>query len=351
MAKTKSKKSPAFLFIVFFIVIIAIMFIANQNKTDEVVLKMPFNEGIRSLSTFGNKLLAVASDGKIFFWDWTGLDQNVITGKTAFEQALLLDNDSVISVRQGYSCAVVISSAGGENIEKEIRLGSGANRGVVTANRDRSVIVAILAVSSNSKPSTDYKFYNINVEMESASKMALVSDNSSLIQLADFAVSDDGRFLAAAGAQDHKARMVLVDIEQKRIIWGKIYESPDSFGSAVFSFDGKTIYAGGGDRVVYYINAADGEVVDQFDFQIEASAAHETSSIRSITISPDGSMMAYTHGFLVYVFDHKNKTEIHSQYPGHKLAGPVAFSPDSTQLATSSLRQGGVIRILPIPEH
>ncbi|MCK5563834.1 MAG: hypothetical protein KAJ07_01190 [Planctomycetes bacterium] len=351
MSKTKQNKKPALLFVGGFIVIIVVMLIANQSKDVEVVLEMPRNEGIRSLSTYDNRLLAVASDGKTFLWDWNSLDQKAINGTSAFGQALLLDADSVVSIKQGRSSAVVVSSVQGEKIEKEIRLSSDTDLGTIISSRDRNALVAVLAVSSDSKDLTDYKFYNIDLERKRSSRITQVSDDNSLIQLTDFAVSDDGGFVTAAGEQDHKARLVLVDITRGRVTWDKTYASPDGFGAVVFSFDGKTIYAGGSDGSVYYIQTSDGRVIDQFKFKKEASAAHDTISIQNIAISPDDSMIAYIYGFEMYVFDHKNKIEIHSQRPSPNLPGPIVFSPDSSSIAASDLRQGKKLNIWPIPEH
>ncbi len=347
----KTKNSSGLLFVGAFAIIIIVMLVANQDKDDNVALEMPLNEGIRSLSALGNKLLAVASDGKTFLWDWDQLDQNAVVGRSAFEQAMLLDMDSVVSIRQGQSASVVVSSVQGEKVEKEIRLGFGTDLGIISTNRDRSVLVAILAVSSDSKEQTDYKFYNIDLERKRSSRIAQVSDNDSLIQLTDFAVSDDGRFVTAAGEQDHKARLVLVDIKRGRVAWDKTYERPDGFGAVIFSFDGKTIYVGGSDGVVYYIQTSDGKVVDQFKFKKEASAAHDTISIQNIAISSDDSMIAYIYGFEMYVFDHNNKKEIHSQRPSSNLPGPIVFSPNSNTIATSDFRQGKKLYIWPIPEH
>jgi WD40 repeat protein len=351
MTKTGSKKSPVVMFIGAFVVIVIVMIIANQSKDVGVALVMPFNEGIRSLSTYENKLLAVASDGKTFIWDWDRLDQKAVVGKAAFEQALLLDIDSVISIKQGRSATIVVSSVQDEKIEKEIRLDSDTDLGIISANRDRSTFVAILAVSSDSKDWTDYEFYNIDLEGKRAFRINKASDDNSLIQLTDFAVSDDGRFIAAAGERGHKARLMLIDIGRQRLLWDNIYDKPNGFGSIVFSFDGKTIYAGGDDGTVYYFQTSDGELIDHFKFREETSVAHETISVQNLTFSPDGTLLAYTYGFKIYIFDHKNKTEIHSQRPGQKLPGPIVFSPDSSQIATSDFRQGGKIKIWPVPEH
>ena len=135
------------------------------------------------------------------------------------------------------------------------------------------------------------------------------------------------------------------------MVWDKKYDKPDGFGAVVFSFDGKTIYAGGSDGAVYYIQVLDGKVADQFKFQKEASAAHDTISIQNIAISPDDSMIAYIYGFEMYVFDHKDKIEIHSQRPASNLPGPIVFSPDSNSIAASDFRQGKKLNIWPIPQH
>ena len=239
----------------------------------------------------------------------------------------------------------------GEKIEKEIKINSETDFGIIAANRDRSDLVAVLAVSSDSKEQTDYKFYNIDLEKKRASRIAQVSDNSSLIQLTDFEVSDDGRFVTAAGEQDHKARLVLVDIKRGTLAWDKTYDKPDGFGSVVFSFDSKTFYAGGSDGAMYYIQASDGKVLGQYQLQDKAIALQDTNSIKNMILSSDGSMLAYIYGYSIGIFDCMNKVEIPFQRAGHKVPGPIVFSPDSTKLATSDLRQSGKIIIQPIPEQ
>lgn len=351
MSKTKTKKSPVLLFVGVFVVIVIMMFIANQSKDVEVALEMPFNEGIRSLSTHKNNLMAVASDGKTFLWDWDKLDKKPETGSVASEQAYLLGPDVVALIKQGRSSSLVVSNFQGDKIKKSILLDSKGSQGFLVVNRDRSTLAAVTAKTSESEDRTDYQFLNINLERKKASRVANVTDNSSLVQLADFAVSDDGDLFAAAGEKDHRARMVLVDIKKRRVLWDKTYEKPDGFGSVIFAFEGKTVLAGGSDGVIYYIQASDGKIVDRFHFDAEVSIAHDTISVQNLTVSPDETMLAYTYGFNIYVFDHKNKKEIHYQYPGHKSPGPLVFSPDSSVLATSSIRQGGKIRIWPIPQH
>lgn len=333
------------MFFAAFVAIIIIMFIANQSKEVEMALDMPFNEGIRALSAYENYLMAVTSDGKTYLWDWEQLDQKAKTGNVASEKALLLDSDSVVSIKQGRPTTLYLSNFHGDVISKKILLESDKSRGFLVANRGCSTLAAIIAKTSDSEDRTNYRILNIDLERNKASMVADIIDNSFLIQLTDYAISDNGKYIVVAGEQGDKARLVLVDIEKSRVLWDKIYDDPDGYGSAIFSPDGKTIFAGGSDGIVYYIQISDGKIIDQFHFKAKGSTAHKTISIQNLTMSPDETMLAYTFGFYIYIFDYTNKTEIHSQYPNQKLPGPLVFSPDSKEIATSDFRQGGKIRI------
>ncbi len=351
MSKEKKKKSSVFLFFAAFVVIIIIMFIANRGKTFEKALEMPFNEGIRSLSTYKTNLMAVASDGKTFLWDWDKLDKKPETGYVASEQAYLLDSDVVALLKQGRSTSLVVSSFQGDKIKKSILLDSKGSRVFLIVNRNQSALAAITVKISDSEGRVDYQLLGIDLEREKTSKITGITDNAGDIQLVDFAVSNDGGFIAGAGEKDHRARLVLVDIKQRRMLWDKGYDNPGRFGSVIFSFDSKTIFAGGGDGAVYWFRASDGKLVDHFRFEGEPQIAHKTSSAQHMTISHDSSLLAFVYGFKMYVFDCKTKREIFSRRPGQKLPGPLAFSPDSSLIATSDLRQGGKINIWPVPSQ
>jgi len=327
------------------------MFLANKGATVNVSLEMPFNEGIRSLSTYKNHLMAVASDGKTFLWDWDKLDKKPETGVATSERAFLLDTDSVVSIKQGRSTFLVVSNFQGDKIKKSILLDSKGGRVFLIVNRNQSALAAITAKTSDLEDIADYQFLDIDLERKKTSKIAGITDKAGDIQLIDFAVSDDGRFIAGAGEKDHRARLVLVDIKKRRMLWDKTYDNPDRFGSVIFSFDSKTIYAGGGDGAVYWFRVSDGKLVDQFRFKGEPQIAHKTSSAQHMTINHDSSLLAFVYGFKIYVFDCKTNKEIFSRGSGHKLPGPLAFSPDSSLIATSDLRQGGKINIWPIPSQ
>lgn len=349
-SKTSNSKSTNLLFVGAFAIIIIVMFIANQSK-DIVALEMPFNEGIRSLSTHKNKLMAVASDGKIFLWDWDKLDKKPETGFAASEQAYWLDPDIIALMKKGRSTSLVVSNFQGDKIKKSILLDSKDSRVFLVVNRNQSAIAAITAKISDPEGRVDYQFLNIDIERKKTSKITGITDNADDIQLVDFTVSDDGDLFAGAGKKDHRARLILVDIKQRRVLWDKTYDNPERFGSVIFSFDSKTVFAGGGDGTVYWFRVSDGKLADQFRFKGEASIAHDTASVQNMTFDPEGSLLAFTYGFNTYIFNVKTKEEILSRKLVQNLPGPIVFSPDSTRIAASDLRQGKKINIWPVPSQ
>jgi WD40 repeat protein len=352
MNSSNSKKSPILLFFAAFVLVVIVMFVANQRSALVDEMRLPFNQGMRELSTYGNSLMAVSSDNKIFVWDWAKLSEKPRTGSVESQQAVLLEGDLVASLRVAGSTALVLTDIKGDETHKEIPLGlGGGSKAYLCANSSRDVLAVILADEENEATGPGYQFVTIDLDVGRALKVLDITGRRGGLQLTDFAVSDDGRFIAGAGEKDHRAWLVLVDIKQRRMLWDKTYDNPNRFGSVIFSFDSKTIFAGGGDGAVYWFRVSDGKLVDHFRFKGKAKIPHETISIRHMTISPDSSLLAYIYGFNMYVFDCKTKKEIHSQRPGHKAPGALAFSPDSSLIATCDLRQGGKIKIWPRPSE
>jgi len=352
MDKVKNKKPPAFLFIVGFVVVILIMIVANQEDS-LMKIDLPRNEGIRVLSTYENFLYAVSSDGKIFVWDWGELSKKPRTGSVTSEYAVLVGPDKVASLRRSGRQAVVVTDVNGGIRFKEISIDSGnKSESYLCANHSHNVLAVVQRSLKNSENvEVSYKFMIIDIEPGRVAKAMTITEKAADSWLTNFAVSDDGRFIAGVGEEDGHAWIVLVDMEQKQTMWTKTLLQLKAFGSVMFSLDNKTIYSGGSDGAVYIFQVSEGKLLDQFWFKGEAAIPHETISVRHMTISPDGSLLAYIYGFKMYVFDCKTKRQIHSQGTGHKLPGPLAFSPDSNLIATSDLRQGGKIRIWPKPSE
>jgi len=342
------KKSPILLFFIGFASVIIIMFIANQRSSLVEEMYLPFNQGMRELSTYGNSLMAVSFDNKIFIWDWNNLSKKPQTGSVESEQAVLLGIDIVASLRLAGSKALVLTDIKGDKTRKEIPVGFGSeSKAYLCASSNRDVLAVILA-DHGLVPS--YEFFTIDLDAGRTLKVLDVRGQEGGLQLTDFAISDDGKFIVGAGAKGEDAFMLLADLKQKKVVWDKTLPDAENFTSVIFSKGAEAIYAGSDDSV-YKIQTASGKLLSRIQVTEKVETAHKPIPIQYIAASPDGKLMAVTIFQSLHIFECATGRCIFKKSSGHKLAGALAFSPDSRFVATSDLRQGGNIRIWQIPQY
>lgn len=344
----KKKKSPVFLFLGGFILIIIVMFISNQQSEVAGELSMPFNEGIRAMSGYDGKIFAVASDGKYFIWDWERLDDKPLTGFASSDQAYLLKSGVVASLKKDRSTHVVISDPKGAKTDKKITVGSGPAMAYLSVNRSRNTVIATLIKEKSSEGKISYEIFSIDIKNSKASRVITLSDKSDW-PLTDFAVSDDGKYFAGIGEQDHKSRLILVDLKARRKVYDNTYDKPEYFGSVTFSRDSKAVFAGGNDGEIHKYSVATGQAMGKTQGEVQAKTGHKAVPIQYIAVSPDDQLVAFTRLGSVRVWD-SNLTKQIFTAGGHKLAGALTFSPDSSLVATSDMRQGGKIKVWRLPE-
>jgi WD40 repeat protein len=82
----------------------------------------------------------------------------------------------------------------------------------------------------------------------------------------------------------------------------------------------------------------------------EIISTARNQNTQTLAVSADGRFMAAVIGTSVFVWNCGTEKMILSIPTGHKLVSGLAFSPDSSFLATSDARQGGVIKIWRIPK-
>ena len=352
MGVSKSKKkSPVALFFAGFVLVVIIMLVANQRSALVDEMQLPFNQGIRELSTYKNSLMAVSSDYKIFVWDWDELSKKPRTGSVESQQAVLLEGDLIASLRLAGSEAIVLKDIKGDETHKEISIGSGSeSKAYLRANSSRDVLAVILADEENGATEPSFQFFTIDLDAGRALKVLDVTDQEGGLQLTDFAVSDDGQFIVGAGSKGEHACMLLVDLRQKKVIWEKMLPDTENFTSVIFSRGTGTIYAGSDDSL-YKVQTDLGELLRRIQVTEKVETAHKPIPIQYIAVSPDGKLVAVTLFQRLYIFECTMGRCIFKKSSGHKLAGALVFAPDSRFVATCDLRQGGTIKIWKVPQY
>jgi WD40 repeat protein len=239
----------------------------------------------------------------------------------------------------------------GDETNKEISVGAESeSKAYLCANSGRDVLAVILADEENGAMEPRCQFLTIDVAAGRALKVLDVTGEAANCQMTDFAVSDDGKFIVGAGSKGEHSCVLLVDLEQKKVVWEKTIEEAERLTSVTFSKGTEEIYAGGDDSL-YKVRTDSGSLLSRIQVTEKVKTAHKPIPIQYIAVSPDGKLVAVTLFQRLYIFECATGRCIFKKSSGHKLAGALAFSPDSHFLATSDLRQGGTVKIWKVPQY
>ncbi|KPK77382.1 MAG: hypothetical protein AMJ79_03445 [Phycisphaerae bacterium SM23_30] len=156
------------------------------------------------------------------------------------------------------------------------------------------------------------------------------------------AVSECGKYIAAVGLNDG-AWILVVNAEKKAKLWEKTDKTYSyiNFNDVCFSPDGEHIFVAANPGVVVY-ETKTGKVVKQW-----------LTSARciGIEVSPNNRLVAAGTGpgGEVYILDNKTDKYLLRLNTGQYTNYGLAFSPDSSMLATSGVRKTG-IKIWQMPD-
>ncbi len=352
MSKTSpKKKSPVVFFVLVFSAILILMVISNLKSVLVEELRFPLNNGVACISTCGHYLMVVCRDDKIYVWDWDDLSKEAVTGVAESDQAGLLDGDHIISVKRRDASQVVIANIRQGDSWEEIAVDGQDKRAYLGTNH-RGTMTAIMFTESDSEAGRQrYQVVSIESEDKQVRPIAEITEDASDSRLTRVAVSGDGKYAALSGEKGNQGWIVLLSIEQKRVLWEKRIPEVEKFYAVVFAHDDKGIYARGSDSTLYKIEVDSGNIAERLMPGKENKSTLRDQNVQTVARSQDGRLVAGVVFGTVHVWNCNTGRKVFSKGTGHKLISSMAFSPDSRFLATSDSRQGGTIKIWRMPKN
>ena len=159
-------------------------------------------------------------------------------------------------------------------------------------------------------------------------------------QVSSCAVSEDGKLVAASGCWE-RGWLLLADVAQEKELWVARPSWSINFNDVCFSPDAKTIYIAGNGGV-YLFDVSTGEVTGVWQMP---------NRCVGVAASPDGKLVAGGLGPCgrVFIYDARTGQELNVLHTGQYTTYGLAFSPDSSRLATSGVKETG-IRIWQMPK-
>jgi WD40 repeat protein len=333
-----------------FAAIIVLVLVANRRSGLAHEVRFPLNNGVAYLFTHGSYLVAVCHDDKIYVWDWNNPSANPRIADVQSDQAVLLESGHIASVKRSGAAAVVVTDLDSGKIDLKIPLAAEGKVAYLKANRSGRTVAAMLTKADLAAAGAEQDVLLVDCNAGIARPVATLGQAAG-DKMTGIAVDDNGNLVVLTGDKTGQGYIVLVHMEQKRVVWAEQLSDLQKVRSAVFSTDGKVIYIRGTDSTVQILDTETGKVMKRLLPVSENKSTAGGQQVQTLATSNDGRFMAATISGEVYVWDLKTNKVIFDKWPEHKLVSGIAFSPDSRLLATSDVRQGGTIKIWRIPKR
>jgi WD40 repeat protein len=342
----QNKSSVVFLVVVFAAVMI-VMFIARMRSQNVQTIAMPLNNGIVSLLTYNNILGAISNDNKIYVWEWSDMSKKPREITVESSEAVLAAPGTVVSVKRTNADCIVVSGLDANSENKKIPLSLTSNAASLCASQDGSKIILLLERGGGER--TAYELFEVEFNAKQVRPIVAIPAEQGRVE--HFTVSNDGRYVVAAGEKKDHGWLFVVDTKEKKIIWQK--ELPDLKKShkGVFSNDGEIIYLRGSDSMLTLVKTSSGEIIDRLLPTEENKDTYKAQPTQTVTISGDGELVAASVFGNVYIWDTKTHKKYNVVPSGHKVFSSMVFSPDAKFIVTSDMRQGGDIKVINAPRH
>jgi WD40 repeat protein len=348
MDKTVTKnKTPAFFLMVVFAAVIIVMFIARMRSQNVQRVKIPLNNGILALFTYNNLLAAISNDNKMYVWEWSGLSKKPREGVIESGEAVLVAPDIILSVKRTNPDYLVVSGFDANSENKKIPLSLTSNAASLCANRDGSKIILLLERGGGEH--ITYELFEVEFSTKQVRLITSVPAEQGRVE--HFTVSNDGRYVVAAGEKKEHGWLFVVDTREKKMLWQKELQDFRKLYKGVFSKDGEIIYLRGSDSMLTLVKAISGEIIDRLLPTEENKSTYRTQPAQTVAISSDGDLVAATVFVNVYIWDTKTRKKYDIVGAGQKVFSSMVFSPDAKFIATADMRQGGDIKIVQTPRH
>ncbi len=340
-------KSSAFFIIGIFVAVIIVMFVARMHRQNVQTIKIPLNNGIATLLTYNDRLAAISNDNKIYILQWSDLSKKPIESVVESGEAVFVAPDTVLSVKRVNPDCLVVSGFGANSESKKISLSLTSNAASLYASRDGSK--TILLLERGSAEHVAYELFEVAINSKQVHSIALIPSEQGRVE--HFSVSNDGRYVVAVGEKKEHGWLFVADTKENKIVWQKEILDFRKLYKGIFSNDGEIIYIRGSDSMLTLVQTSSGDIIDRVLLTEENKSTYRAPPTQTVTISSDGELVAATVFGDVYIWDARTRKKYNISGVGHKVFSSMVFSPDGRFIATSDMRQGGVIKIARTPRY
>ncbi|MCI0498746.1 MAG: hypothetical protein L0Y36_03560 [Planctomycetales bacterium] len=347
----QKKKTPVALFIAVFAALAVLVVVQNLVREKTILLTVADNAGVSVLETIGDSLVCVFQDGQAAVWDWNTLSAQQADFKVSSDRAIVLDAAHLAAVAKTDKKMLAVYALPSGQKQKEIGVGWADQEVWPRISFDKSVTAMIRKNAADSAGKVLFEFLTLEADAERLGPAVTLTLDEKTEQFVDFAAASD-QTIYAVGSKEKVGRIAAVDMQQGKIVWDTVFADTREFCSAVIDPDGKNLYAGNRDGILYKLDVATGEIVKKIQLLEEGETRPITNdySVLNLAFSNDGRYFVATITPKAYLIMAQADAVFHACAPADNLVSKIAFSPDNRFFATSDIRASKPIRVWQMPE-
>jgi WD40 repeat protein len=337
----------------------------GYDLAEAPVFELKTNTDMGSIATSANMLVGGGQDGFSYLWDWQYINeqpQRIAVGRWYDEGhwrilplnkgcALMSCNQLLYVAHENDGTFVVVRDINEKREVNQWSLGkqwlceqlrSSRNGKFVALRLEENFDFVLEGRRAGRTDKGRHRLGIINSLSDEIKCVWTIYKNSiTTPNISSAALSEDGRYLAAVGA-DNGGWILLADVEGKKVLWQKVPHGDEvphgiwtvNFNDVCFSADGKYIYVAG-NLGLFCFDVATGKILSQW--QIEGRFV-------SLDVSADGRLVVGGTEISgdVYVYDARTGRMLLKLLTGQFSIYGLAFSPDSKLLATSGVKNTNI---------
>jgi WD40 repeat protein len=328
------------------IVVVVAMMILNSRKSILVQELLGPRAGVDKLYTIADKLIAVSQSNDIYTWDWTEMASWPQAGKVAADIVIPIAGERLLFAPTDRNDTLVITNLRGDKELKRLTLPRARSCKILEASANGRYVAAALIKGGGSDK--DIKLALIDIDSTIIREVVSIPAG---LELYNIGVSYDGSLIAVVGSGEVGGFVLVVDSQQKKILWQQTIAECDKFDNLVFSPDGSTVFAGEELRFIYAFDRSEGKLIRKFEIPEMLAHGNQKQNISAVKISPNGKTLAvdiepYSQ---IWFWDIEASELIGKFVAFNKTVSDIAFSPDGKMIATASLVRSQ-IRIFKVPQ-
>ncbi|MBA7677436.1 hypothetical protein ES703_85693 [subsurface metagenome] len=329
------KKTPIALFLLVFVAVLIVMFIANYRSPLIQTLRGP-KDGVQKLSTYGEHITAISRSNKVYSWDWNDLSGQPQVRAVNAQKVVAMSAERLIGVLSGKNNVLVVSNLKGDRELKRLPLGVGKKCKQLEVSPNGKYAVAAVATDGGSD--NDIELAVTDADLTSISQVVIRTLERDEFPLHNIGVSNDGALVTAVGGK-YSGQILVANTQSKQVLWEQTIANSSQLNNVIFSPDGQMIFASEEGRYVYVFESATGKLIRRLAMDIYETPPNNPQTISCIAVSPDGRLLTASSApaSRVWVWDVKSGAKIEVIGTGHFWTSGISFSPDSSLLAISDL--------------